>query len=721
MRLSGAAPGVRDVVIIDIDEEALSVYGRWPWSRSVLAKLVGALDAAGARAIGFDMVFSDEDRLENATADRQFAESVLKSFPTLPPKDPKRGDAKWGPVRSWAENLRGNLESLKRRQSADEEFANALSMRGGVAIGMFLHNDAMAPDPSPEQRAILRTAAICKDSGRAAAYLARFSKVTASLPIFLRSGVALGSFNFVPDTDGTGRSGPLLVSYESEIFPSLSLAVLSKALGETPECVTQLGLLSGVRIGGRTIPVDQRGHAFLRYYGPGNSFSYYGVHQVLTGKVGADALRNRIALVGTSAPGLFDLRVTPMDDKMPGVEIHATAIQNMIDGRFMRRPTFAGLVDLTVLLILGLCLTTLLPRLNAVQGAILAFGLVGAWTAIDMAVLFPRGYWFHLFFPWLLTLTLYMGFTALNYLRAEMRVRQERAKRAELKSAFQHYVSGSLVEQILQNPERLRLGGERRELTVLFSDVRGFTTLSERLTPEALVDLLNEYLTPMTEIVLNEKGMLDKYIGDAIMAVWGAPLPLEQHARHACQAAVAMRDRLFELHTRWKERSIPALEIGIGINTGEMSIGNMGSAQRFDYTVMGDSVNLSARLEGVNKVYGTRILVSEFTVREAGSGFLFRELDRLRVKGKSNAVSIFELMGLVSQSPANATEIIERFAQALLHYRNQDWEAAIKAFERVLMLDPNDGPSRMFLERITVFQQRSPEAQWDGVFEMKSK
>ena len=415
-----------------------------------------------------------------------------------------------------------------------------------------------------------------------------------------------------------------------------------------------------------------------------------------------------------TALGLYDLRPTPFSPTTPGVYIHAMAVQNMVDGRYLERFYGIALYESLVYLLLALVLGLLLPQIPAWSGILATLGVSGGFYLFDSMVVFPSGTWMLIIFPILEAFTIFLAISVYGYLT-------EGREKRKIRQAFQFYLTKSVVDEVLQEPKKLKLGGEKRVCTVLFSDIRGFTTISERLEADQLVALLNEYLTPMTNLVFKYDGTLDKYMGDAIMAIFGAPVAHADHAIRACKTALEMMVELKTLQAGWRERGLPELDVGIGLNTGPMSVGNMGSEIRFDYTVMGDNVNLGSRLEGINKQYGTNIIISEYTY-EAAKGTIFaRELDSVRVKGKREPVRIYELLGSGEPNETQAL-LIDRFSNGIRLYKAQHWNEAKAIFEEVRDdIAPNDYTSRTYIKRCESMAANPPGDDWDGVFTMTSK
>ena len=653
-RMRGPLRPGPEVALVAIDNPSIKEIGRWPWSRETTAALIEKLHALGARVVALDMVFSEP-----------------------------------------------------QGESPDRALARAVAQAPGVVLGYFFREEGSEPSPlAQEQTAADRVKLLRLEPGVSSVPLTEFPGLEANLPEIASGARAFGFFNQIPDDDGLFRKTPLLLLYRGDIYPSLGLRALSRYLGnEVAVRVAPFGVRT-LSLGGLELPVNEQGRFSLNYYGPTGSFPTVSAADVLLGRVAKDALRDKLVFIGATDAGIYDLRATPFDPALPGVEIHATLAANALDRRSLIRDGRTLGLELGCMFLLPLALALVLCRAPRTLVGLCCFGLglagyfalnylLFARYSLDLSLIFPVA-------PLGLT---YLGAEAYRNLVIERRGKH-------LRRAFASYVSPELVDQIVQNPDRLKLGGEMREVTILFSDIRGFTTLSEGLAPQELVRLLNSYLTPMTRIVMEERGTLDKFIGDAVMALYNAPLEVAGHAGHACRSALRMVERLKELNAEFEGEGLPRLEIGIGVNTGAAVVGNMGADIRFDYTAIGDSVNLASRLEGLNKLYGTRILVSAETRLQAGGAFHFREVDLVRVKGKLAPVAIHELL-------AAPWEELELFESALARYRDQEFEAALPLFER--LAQQGDGVARVYLERCREFRGARPGAGWDGVFQAKSK
>jgi adenylate cyclase len=585
-----------------------------------------------------------------------------------------------------------------------------------------------------------------------------------------------GYFDAVIDTDGTIRRNALLrrdgFSYVSSIafktyLVDQKLSAQAVVGNEDVDGGKRYGRvfksLDVLNSDGDTvlrIPIDKKGFLQVNYSGPQMMFPHISASDLLnderlmtvsqygqdpkSGRWGIlgkivdkkEFLKDKILILGATAIGVYDLRVTPFEENFPGVETHANALSNLlvetarakgeaVDANapgFLRRSPLEESTMWIYLLAGGLILSGLLTYFGSVVGLGLTVVALGAIYAVDKYILFKHGIIVTTLFPVALVVADFVGLTSFKYFT------EERKKR-ELKGTFEKYVSPAIVNEVLSDPENIELGGKKMELTVMFSDVRGFTTISEKLDPRALSDLLNSYLTPMTNLVFAHKGTLDKYMGDAIMAFWGAPVHFPDHAKHAARCALQMLVKLKELQAEYRAKGLPAIDIGIGLNTGEMSVGNMGSDTVRSYTVMGDAVNLGSRLEGINKQYGTRIIVSEFTQKALGNEFVCREVDWVKVKGKAQPVRIFELVAELGTELAGpkggvspeTTSVLTLFEEGFRLYHEQKFREAIERFTNALSFDPNDAPSQLYVERCEDYLREPPPADWDGVFTMTSK
>jgi len=532
--------------------------------------------------------------------------------------------------------------------------------------------------------------------------LPMYEQVDANIAVVGSGAAGFGYFNQLPDADGLYRSIQLLIRFRGEIYPSLALESVSYYLDEPLKVdIKQFGI-SSISMGSRSIPADEQGKISLAYYGPSGTVPTVSAADVIAGRLPVGTLSGKVAFVGVTETGIADLRSTPFDPVLPGVEISATFAANALEGKFITHDSRTLGIEMGAILLMPLLLALFLASVPSTLKGLAGFLLIStgylgmnfilfSFQRMDLSIAYPL-------LPLVIT---YLGGETYRNLVVERKGRY-------LKKAFSSYVSPELVDEIVKNPGRLQLGGEKRKISILFSDIRGFTTLSESLAPEDLVKLLNDYLSPMTRIVMEERGTLDKFIGDAIMALFNAPLDLPGHPTCACRAAVRMIKRLQELNEDFSSRGLPRIDIGIGIHTGEAVVGNMGADTRFDYTAIGDSVNLASRLEGLNKFYGTHILVSETTWEQAvGSGLLFREVDLVLIKGKVKPVAVYELL-------IENNENIRQFERALLLFRSLDFEPAAMKF-KALAEETGDPVAEIYLERCRAFILQPPPPEWNGV------
>jgi adenylate cyclase len=726
------------IVIVDIDQRAQEVLGRWPFPRVEFAKMLDALHADGASVVGFDVAFSKPDQ---ASAPILELQRHLGEQAGATGADPR---------------LAAELGRLRKEYDNDGELARAIQRFGPVVLGnFFLYSQAdlegispqtlddyanlLAYFPFPEVRALDRRNAK-QDRAVLIGDFAPYNLVPrgaeANIPVLtdaLRGDyAATGFFNVEPDPDGVVRHALTVLPYgrsanldDWDFYASLDVQVVRLFLHASPEqMVLEYGPvgIAAIDFGPslRIVP-DPIGRLMINYQGPVRTYHYVSLADVVGHTFPPGTFRGKVVLVGASATGIGDLRSTPYGGlDYPGVEIHANVIDNILHKNFLQRGPRQVLWDLILIFLcglpLGLWLAVVKPRW-LLLGLLLIVPLTGG-----VYYAFLRGWWLNFTIP-TLTLVSNVGMVALYRALVE-----EREKR-RVRGAFQQFLSPEVIRRLLQNPHLVE--PRKTEITVMFSDIRGFTTISEKLDAQELALLLNQYLTSMTRIVFAHGGTLDKYIGDAVMAFWGAPFEEPGHANNACRAAMHMLDQLADLQAQWKIEGKPHIEIGVGLNTGIASVGNMGSRLRYGYTAMGDTVNLASRLEGLNKEYGTRLLVAESTYRAAGkdSDLLFRELDLIRVKGKLQPVTIYELVGSRKRllngsgngSSADWPARLELFAEGRAFYGQRRWTEAAAIFEQLLVRWPDDAPARMFLTRCKDYLVEGPEVGWDGVYVMTHK
>ncbi|WP_417598234.1 CHASE2 domain-containing protein [Oceanospirillum sp.] len=682
--------GDSQILIIDIDEDSLREIGQFPWPREYIAELLYILFGEyGISTLGFDIVFPE--------ADQRGATEALKGLLAEKPE------------------LTETLTPLIESMDGDRQLAGILNQTPAV-LGFYLDREpeietpsvGVLPEPLPIKSPI----------SPALLPIPKAQRFSGNQPIHQANALSAGFFdNPLVDQDGVFRRVPMIQEYKGNYYQSLSLAVVRSVLGMPPVEFIISGdknnpTLEALDVGGFRIPVDNQTGALVPYYGGRGTFEYISVTDIFQQTVAKEKLEGAIVLLGTSAPGLLDLRTTPVQSVYPGVEVHANLIAGILHQSFKHQPSYTIGGEILLLVFLGLLLTFTLPRLNPLPiliGSVLIFagiwyGNLLLWT--DYKWVFP------LATPVLLSALIIAYQLAYGYLV------ESRGKR-QLTRLFGQYVPPELVDEMNENPASISLEGESREMTVLFSDVRGFTTISEGLNPEELTRLMNAFLTPMTGVIHEYRGTIDKYMGDAIMAFWGAPLKDPLHAKHGVEAGLRMIEIMKELGPEFRKRGWPELKIGVGLNTGPMNVGNMGSEFRMAYTVLGDAVNLGSRLEGLTKQYGVDLMVSE-TTAAAADNYLYRELDLVKVKGKHEPVAIFEPVALKGSLSDAELNTLDRYHQALKHFRNQDWGYAERLLSELLSEE-----KRMiydvYLDRINLYREQPPGKDWDGVFTHTSK
>ncbi|MFT7532968.1 MAG: adenylate cyclase [Gammaproteobacteria bacterium] len=679
LRLNLTAPGGVDerIVIVDVDEQSLQEEGRWPWSRAKIANLVDNLfDHYQVDVTGFDIVFAEPERRE---AFEQLRGIIHKSEES---------------------ELAKYIEKLGPHP--DQKLADSLQGKN-VVLGYYFNYDrenqttaGMLPEP-------LLPAEIVEMLGIDAPLATGYG---ANLELLQSNAKAGGFFdNPLNDSDGVFRRIPLIQQYNGALYSSLALMISEIHLDSFVEFDDENDRLL---IGDGKIPVDNDLAALIPYRGPQGSFVYVSATDVLNKTVPREVLENRIVLVGTTAPGLFDLRNTPVQKIYPGVEIHANIIAGVLDNRFNSHPGYTLALELFQIVLLGLLLSFVLPAMGPTRGTILVLLLltviigVNAWLWVSARSVMP------------VTSTLLLVVLHYMYVMSYGFLIESRTKKA-LMVQFGRYVPQEIVDEMSEHDDNYSVEGERRNLTVLFSDIRGFTGISEQLEPRDVVLLMNLYLSHMTELIHTKKGTIDKYIGDAIMAFWGAPIHNAQHASDAIATALLMQERLNDIQQEFKQRGWPEIRMGIGINSGLMAVGNMGSDFRMAYTVMGDPVNVGSRVESLTKVYGVKIIVTENT-KEQAVDFRYRLIDRVRVRNRLEPLSIFEPIGLEDQIPPKLEEEVASFEKFLDLYLNRQWAESNEALKNLIEEYGEKPLFSLYFKRIEYLLENPPDADWDGVF-----
>ncbi len=687
------------VVILDIDEKSLQERekggeGHWPWPRDRIGVLLDKLfDKYQIEVLGFDIVFAERDAASGRRVLERLAQQELKEVPQF---------------LAAFDKIKGDLDN-------DEVFARKLHGRK-VVMGMLFSND----DPPIIKGALPAAVSFGGALGDRKLAVPRNQAYTANLAELQNNAAGGGHFNPLGDADGVIRRVAMFQEHNGAYYEALSLAVLRLYMGSPPikldmvnDPSAQYAEVDNLLVGDLKIPVGYRVSTLIPYRGGQRSFKYIPIVDVLNDRVDVADLKGKIVIVGTTAPGLKDLRVVPFDGSYPGVEIHANLIAGALDGTIKQMPEYALGLQLLIIFLVGLALALTLPRLNIMGSTVLAFASLAVVVGTNMALYQYGNFVLPLASSVLMILVLYGTDTIWGYF-------SEARHKKQIEGFFGQYVPPEIVDELAKNPDTALFEPNSLECTVLFTDVRGFTTISEGLDPKALSELMNEFLTPLTRVIHAHKGTIDKYMGDCIMAFWGAPLANPAHAHAGIIAALEMHKTLTDLQPHFRAKNWPEIKIGIGLNTGRMSVGNMGSALRLAYTVMGDAVNLASRLEGITKEYGAAIIVGEETMK-AAPDIVFRELDRVRVKGKENAVSIFQPIGLRSEIGQGTLRRLALFEAALKTYRNQDWNAAEAQLHQLIQASPGNKLYDLFLKRIPVLREKQLGADWDGAFTFESK
>jgi adenylate cyclase len=680
------------IVIVDIDEKSLAEVGRWPWSRNQVARMMDLLfERYQVAVVGFDVVFAEPD-----------TSSGLKELESL-----SRG------VLNKDAGFKKVVAQSRARLDYDALLASRFRNRP-VVLGYYFANDR---EGKSRTSGILPPPVLTKDTFQAGVTTIPVKTgYGANIPVLQKATKVGGYFNTDPDPDGVSRRVPMLQQHGGNYYESLSLAVLRAMFGQpviVPGFPAGSGsMLEWLQVADLRIPVDSSATALIPYRGYQGSFPYLSAADILKGRVKKEALEGAIVLVGTTAPGLMDLRSTPVSAVYAGVEIHANMIAGILDGKIRHAPSYARGAELASLILGGLLLALWLPFLGPLWSVLLTAGLLAVSGTIN-------------YMAWRSGLVLPLAsqmllFPALYAFNASYGFLVESRTKRQITGLFGQYVPPQIVSTMSKDPERFTMEAESREMTVLFTDVVGFTSISEKLTPKELATFMNEYLSAMTAIIYEHGGTVDKYIGDAIMAFWGAPLHDPDHALHAVQAATAMRKRMVTLQQEMTVQGFPEIKIGIGVNSGQMRVGNMGSSFRVAYTVMGDAVNLASRLEGLTRQYDTWVIAGEAT-RGLIEGYVWRELDLVRVKGKNEPVAIFEPCGAEELLEKNYKNDILGFNSMVTCYREQRWNDAEVLLQELIVHKPDRKLYQLYLTRVQQYLQAPPPEGWDGVCTFTTK
>jgi adenylate cyclase len=698
------------VRIVDIDEASLAEYGQWPWPRSIVAELIGKLAQANVAVVALDVVFAEADRSSLKTLAVRLPEElrnsdVRRAMEALPDNDEVLAEAmaQVPVVTGFAFDAKGKTGAPRRMSGVAHNSGVANEKALPLLIDKFL----------PQQRGAVRTLDILElaAKGNGGVTTEVESSIVRHVPMLFR----------------------LAGQRDEDLYPALSIETIRVAQDASTYVVQWSGAqkmqsfgtdtgIGSIRVGKVEVDTDAQGRMVL--YDSGHKDArYVSAKDVMQGTVPAEKLDSNIVFIGTSAVGLKDLRNTPTEDSVPGVEVHAQLVEQMLTGVYLERPDYADGAEFLYLAFIGTLFVLLLPRLSAGYMTLVAVGFVGIGIVVPWIAFAESRLLFDPIYPPVTLAAIFVSGSAMAFMRAER-------DRSQIRGAFNLYLSPAQVEAVVRNPDLLALGGEQREITVMFTDVRGFTRISEQFDPHGLTRFMNRFLTPMTDLILETKGTIDKYMGDAIMAFWNAPLPVDGHAARACEAALDMQAKLATLNKEWEAEAkaegnghIP-VHIGIGLNTGLATVGNFGSSQRLTYSCLGDEVNLASRLEGQCKTYGVEIIVGDNTCRQIPA-FATLELDLVMVKGKTEPERVFALLGHASMaSKAEYVALVDRQSEFLLYYRTGGFAEALEMIETCVAAASALGWQQdyyeMMRQRVDGLIDDSPR-DWNGVYVAKEK
>lgn len=764
----GKRPSDERIAIVVIDEKANNELGRWPWPRKTIAKGLDNIMNDGAAVLGFDAVFAEPDPNDQVVKsqfdqlEKDLGENFYRSGSLLPPDFDARinqlaGDEPGQTPKDVLANLAQELKSrdaqiasakdFLRKEIAkaahlgsDQQFAEMIAKwadRTVMGYIMFTDREEIgdaASNPNLHRFDLLSPSQIVNKPERGTR---RFPEpyhqippvigVVPNIEVISKPAKHFGYFNAVQDIDGVIRKHEMMLRFDESVFPSLAvettLAYLRHSYPDLElsfEYNNDQDAVTDVRIGPFdddsfiSVPTDEHGRLLINYYGGKGTYPHISFADAVSGAFPPGTFKDKIVLFGATSIGIYDLRTTPFEKALPGVEIHAAVINNLLNQDFKIAPDILTYVeDLFIILVISIFLGFVLPRLSAISGAFIALITMVAVIWLNF-YFFQKGVWLNLVFPLMSAVGTYTTITVYRYATEEKEKRQ-------IKSAFGYYLHPEMVKKLADDPGALKLGGEKKVLTAFFSDIEGFSTFSEKMQPEELVSFLNVYLTEMTNIAYQYDATVDKYIGDAIVSFYGAPVPFEDHAIRACHSAIDMQLRLAELRAEWHKQGLPEVRMRIGLNTGPMVIGNMGSQSRFNYTMMGDTVNLAARLESQCKAYSIYLMIGEETYNQAKDAIDCRFLDYLVVKGKTKPVKVYELLGKRGTTKGPMVEVLPFWEEAMKKYLSKDFQGAASLFEKVLHIRPEDGPAKVFLKRANEYLVAPPPENWDGAYVAKTK
>ncbi|MBF0235084.1 MAG: CHASE2 domain-containing protein [Desulfamplus sp.] len=680
-----------NVVIAGIESRGFEAYGRWPWPRSVFAKLLVRLKESGAKTIVFDLLFSEKE-------DNKVPEAVGSLKKTYKELNLLKDDFN-------SQIFFDEMSQLIDNSDNDSLFSQSVDWSGNVILGMAFETEKQ--QKIKEESIQITEKALYKIDLKNSLLdnrLTFFEKDRISFPIntLEKTAVSIGYVNVFPDEDGTIRK--IKSTIISQKFPFMPLAVA--AAGNYLD-LDPLWYPSGIlKIGDRKIEFDDSGSVYIDFYGSGNPFVTFSIADIIDGHIPPNQLNGKVVIVGSMATGIGDIWPTPLSGGIPGVIVQATFIDNIIQQSNLKIPRYEIIIQCFTIVLMSAIPLILILSLSPLIATLAGFFFLLCYAAF-VQYLFVE---YKLIWPAVLPLGAGVS-SILIFLVHGFVI--EAKQHIWIKNSFSRYLSSDVIDILIKDPSKLSLGGIEQEVTVMMVDIRDFTSLSEGLAPNELIKLLNLYLGELTDVILENGGTVDKYMGDAIMAFFGAPINDPLNASKACKTATMMFERLHEKRIEWSLNGLPTLWIGIGLNTGEVVVGNLGCSRRFDYSVIGDHVNLASRLEGLSKVYGVKILISEYTRNNLGTNFNCRELDKVRVKGRQEPVRIYELLGK-DYFTNGAYSFVESFERGLFYYREGSFSKAIECFEETLLLKPHDKPSQLFIQRCNTLEKEELQSNWDG-------
>ena len=698
-KIRGEIPHDKRVIIVGVNNNDLSEVGRWPWSRDKIATIVDRIMGEyHAKALGFDIVFSEKQ-----------LNPIVESARLIEVKEHEKNLVKLLLEHQAVGDVDGQLAAVLKKYQHQ------------LVPGYFFYPQGVdVPELGlkrlRQQLSLLKNSWIsAKFSGDMPSYIPQLAAIEGNLPRFTEQTDVAGFFNFFPDSDGTVRRIPLIVQSGEHIYPSIELQLLRIFKDWPPVSVSiHDGEVESLTLGHQNIRTDVSGSMIINHYGPGYTFQHVSAADVLLGRMPKDTLKGAIVLLGVTAVGVFDYRPSPFDSVFPGVEGHAAAISNLLNNEELSRPPYMDFIELLLVVMLGLlCGRLVMGRSPFIQSLVI-FGMPCLLLGMSYWLFVTYGLWLEVIYMLLAILLTTAPVSLFQYI-------VESHKRAFIHDAFSHYLSPEVVDSLSKHPESLKLGGEEKELTAMFSDIASFSTFSETLSAPELVTLLNTYLTAMSDIILKHGGTIDKYEGDAIIAFFGAPLDMDEHATSCVLAAMEQQSVLAEMRKEWKKRGEPELTVRIGMNSGLMVVGNMGTDTHMNYTMMGDHVNLAARLEGVCKAYRTPILISADTQRLVCDKVLCRFVDQVLVVGRKTPVDLFEPMCSFNDMVDEIVKCDAVYKRAWAMIQSRRFEGALKILKGLSSKFPEDGMYEVMMARVEGYLSHPPAKGWDGVFVMACK